>query len=390
MNKQTDTTNPSTFLPITEREKRQGFYNLPTSPAADLLVKTMGAREDVNELYQYRKPGSTIAVQSSGKARRIDVENTAGNVMIELSSVDKVIGNRKGVKKMFLYALTQINEQAYSVENGVGVLRSDSITFTLQDLQDAGLYSTNDTARRGFTRARDAFTSMKVMGKQKRGKKSAATIDALEVLFTGGKIKNNICTLYLNDRINWGFICSYYTLLPKWAFSLPINAFDMLYTIFFLARQNTSKIQQQGYFTISIETIRKRLGLPPLETTRRLKESIMQPIEDAITNIEDTRMAIEQAGQDFTITPSPQENTRDFLENGYLKIGLAGNYASSFIDIAQGKTEAIEAKKKKQEKAKQKALIELYQEQLKKAAEEQKAELEKKLAEAEAEYKKLE
>ena len=354
-----------------EEGKRKDFRRLPTSAPVDYIMKTMGAKKDVDDLAIFSRPGTTITAQKLGDARRVSIETPSGDIVIELGDVEKIVGNRRGIKKMFCYCLTKINEQAYRTDKktGAGILTQGAISFTLKEMVEAGLYSDIRGARRGATAAIEALTSLKIKGKQYKGnnKRKTTTIEALEVLFTGGNISKGVCTFYLNERINWGFICAYYTILPQWAYSLPLAAFDLLYTILYLARQNVDKISKQGCFSISLQQICARLGLPDIASCNKIKEKIMQPIEDAITAIEEARLEAEGADLEFTITPSKieAETIRSYLENGYLEIRLAGEYATNFIAIAENKAHIIEEHKKLKAKAKLKAYADHEKQKLK-------------------------
>lgn len=136
-----------------------------------------------------------------------------------------------------------MNKQAYSD----GILKKNYMQFPLQELIDIGYYSRPQSARRGFHDATDILISVKVKGNMKKSEKET-TVTALEVLFTGANIKNGTCTIFLNERINWSFIASYYTILPKYSFKLSNIAFDLLLYIFNLARQNVKMIEKKGYF----------------------------------------------------------------------------------------------------------------------------------------------
>ena len=93
----------------------------------------------------------------------------------------------------------------------------------------------------------------------------------------------------------------------------------------------------------------------------------MQPIEDAITAIEEARLEAEGADLEFTITPSKieAETIRSYLENGYLEIRLAGEYETNFIAIAENKAHIIEEHKKLKAKAKLKAYADHEKQKLK-------------------------
>jgi hypothetical protein len=94
----------------------------------------------------------------------------------------------------------------------------------------------------------------------------------------------------------------------------------MLDYIYYLARQNTDKlIIKEGYFNISLEAINEYLGNPKPDETEHHQQLIIEPILNAIDEIEDAR-----ENNELRITPFynfDYKNAHDFLQ-GYLKIEL--------------------------------------------------------------------
>lgn len=351
--------NTSFFDPITaEQEAPKEFLELPTSPATDFVMQTLGTDGNIERLKDNAKAtrnGTEYTIRKKGNARQIEAVKGNQTITIEISNIDNLLGSKKGAKKIFIYNLIEINKQAYSG----GVMRQDYITFPLQALVDVGLYSSDKTARVAIKNSFSTLLGLQLKGTltEQRGRKKAVTIEAVEMPFTGYNIKNGQVTVYLNPRIDYGFLCRFYTVIPSYYFSLPANASDLLYLIFYLARQNISKIKEKGYFDISFRTIHTRLNLPSEIGNTRPQQLIKEPIEKAITEIEEKAHS-----SDFTLTPYYDENAniKDFLDNGFLRIGLKNNYATAFINLATSKEKAIEQKQKQEakilERAKEKAL----------------------------------
>ena len=233
-------------------------------------------------------------------------------------------------------------------------MRRNFVQFPLQELIDIGYYSRPQSARKGFNDAMDVLTSLKVKGTLKKGKKNTIEQSAIEVLFTGANIKKGTCTIFLNERINWGFVSSFYTVLPRYYFRLSNRASDLLYYIFYIARQRTKDIESRGYFTISMRAIQERLNLPSEIGNANPDRTIKKPIEDAVE-------AIEEASNDkeFNIELHYKEGApiASYLSNGYLKIELKGEYAKDFIALSKEKAKQIEKHEKKKEEIIEKAII---------------------------------
>ena len=336
------------------------FYNMPTSPITDIILRAMNTNGNLSALTSKRKAinhSQKISILENNKKRRIKVDSKKYTVTLELSDIEKLIGSNKSAKKMFVFILIKINEQAYSD----GQLKRNYIEFPLQELTDIGFYSRQQSARTGFKSSMDTLTSLKISGTlQQRGKKVIEQ-SSIEVIFTGGNIKNGVCTVYLNERISWGFIAIFYTILPRYCFRLSNRAFDLLCYIFYLARQNTKDIEEKGYFNIGLRAIQERLNLPsekdaqnPGRNINNPERDIRQPIEKAIEEIEELNN-----NRDFTITPmyDLKASISHYLDDGYLKIELRGKYAENFVRLSINSTQKIQKAKKRKEAIIEKARI---------------------------------
>lgn len=337
---------------LTERERHKDFYNVPTSPATDTILKVMGTSSNLAKLPAKGKNVNhhqKIEVLQNGRKRQVIVNSEVSTVTLEISDIDKLVGSNKPAKKMFIFSLIKMNEQAFSG----GMLRRNYIQFPLQQLIDIGYYSRPQSARKGFNDAMDILTSLKVKGALKKGKKKNIEQSTIEVLFTGANIKNGTCTIFLNERINWAFVATFYTIIPKYYFSLPNRASDLLYYIFYLARQRVKEIENRGYFTIGLRAVQERLNLPKETETKNPDRDIKQSIEEAVTAIEEASKDIE-----FTITPiyNMGDPIANYLSNGYLKIELKGKYAKDFITLSKETAKQIQTAQKRRETITQKAL----------------------------------
>lgn len=353
-----------------ERAETKEFYNVPTSPATDTILRVLGTRgepltspENAEAYIEQSKKvnhSQKIEVLIDGDKRKFIVCNDVSTVTLEISDIEKLIGSNKPAKKLLVLSLIKLNEQAYSD----GALRRNYIQFPLKEMVDIGFYSTPQAARIGFASAMDSLTDIKVKGELHKGNKKTEEQYVLEMLFTGGRIKNGVCTVFINERINWAFIAAFYTILPKYYFKLSNRASDLLYYIFYLARQNVKKIEQQGYFTISMRAIQNRLGLPDKTKTKNPQRDIIDAIEGAISDIEEASKDLE-----FLITPVYDKNASiaDYLSNGYIKISLSGHYALDFINLSKETEKKLKDSRKRQEaivdRAKEKALVKKLEEE---------------------------
>lgn len=341
--------------PLKPVEQRD-FYNVPDSTASNLILETLGAGAAIADLPARKRQvnhSTTLEVLESGKRRQVSLKTQRASVTIELADIDKLTGSNKPAKKLFVLALIKANEQAIHD----GQLTKNYISFPLQELIDTGFYSTPQSARKGFNAGMDTLTSLKIKGHIQQTKKKGSSIDALEVLFTGARIERGQCTIFFNERISWSFIAQYFTILPRYYFRLPNRASDLLYYIFYLARQHTKDIEERGYFTISFRAIQHRLQLPSEVGNNNPDRTIKQPIEEAIEQIEDGHSGL-YGNEDFSLLPVYDEYApiANFLDNGYLRVELKGSFAETFIAISEDTAKQIEAAQKRQARITEKAI----------------------------------
>lgn len=336
--------------------EQKDFYNVPDSTASNLILETLGAGADIADLPARKRQvnhSTTLEVLESGKRRQVSLKTQKASVTIELADIDKLTGSNKPAKKLFVLALIKANEQAIHD----GQLTKNYISFPLQELIDTGFYSTPQSARKGFNAGMDTLTSLKIKGHIQQTKKKGSSIDALEVLFTGARIERGQCTIFFNERISWSFIAQYFTILPRYYFRLSNRASDLLYYIFYLARQHTRDIEERGYFTIGFRAIQHRLQLPSEIGNNNPDRTIKQPIEEAIEQIEDGHSGL-YGNMEFSLFPVYDETATisEYLENGYLRVELEGAFAKTFIAISKDTAKQIEAAQKRQERIAEKAI----------------------------------
>lgn len=340
--------------PLQQTEK-SSFYNVPDSPATHLILETLGAGAGLADLPARKKQvshGTSLEVLEDGKKRRVISTSPKAKITLELADIEKFTGNNKPAKKLFVLTLIKANEQA--IFNGE--LGRDYISFPLQELIDIGFYKTIQSARNGFKTALDALTDIKVSGELQKTKKNKISVIGLHP-FRKAWIEKNQCYIQLESDFNWSFIAQYFTILPRYYFKLPNRASDLLYYIFFLARQHTRDIEERGYFTISFRAIQHRLQLPNEKGLNNPQRDIKQPIEDAIEQLE-TEHSQYYGNMEFSLLPVCDDTASiaDYLDNGYLQVSLKGAFAQTFIEISKDTAKQIETSQKRTARITEKAL----------------------------------
>lgn len=328
------------------------LFSMPTSPAINLIQESLIHGSNLKEIGERKKAfnhSASYELQGQGNSRRLTKNTDKGTVTLEIPDINQVVGNNKTAKKLFTYAIIKANEQA--VFNGE--LGRNYITFPLQELVKLGMYKNDTTARRGFDAGASLLTSLKVKGSIRKSPKSVASIETLEVLFTGANIKNGQCTLYLNERINWGFLFQYFTIMPRESLKLQNRAFDLCHYVFTRARQLKGDIEKKGYFTISFRAIQERLALPSEVGNRRPQQLIKQPIDEAIANIEAT---LRTADIELLTVVNEDAPIKEWLDTGYLRVTLKGEYAREFIALSKEQRKQIDNRRKRTDRITEKAI----------------------------------
>lgn len=332
-----------TPVPIEEKE----WQSLPNSEIINHLErvinrtaagrKPVGSPQRPHHKVQERKEGGVI----SYKQTNIKTGDSYTVNITDINGVMKKTG--KTFMKMFVFSLQKMATQGFPLETG----------FSLQELVDLGMYDSVRSARRAVKNFYEDQKRFSIGGDITimRGRKKEKVREMAGQLIGGYDITDSYVTLYRTTQFNLDIIAPYFTIFPRSAFVLNSNAFVLMHYICFLARQNVRAIKEKGCFFISFEAIRYQLGLPSPDevTNRQYRQLIREPIEAAITEIEDRIIkpgAI--CAYDLTLTMRyPLETEKDtpikeWLTEGKLEVGIAGEFAKPFIALADKTKDNVE------------------------------------------------
>lgn len=346
------------------KEKYNDFYNVPSTQPL-LFIKQIFATnlfKNGEKYFEKTDRHTHYSIEDTPTNVTFKKDNRTSEIMVTLDDVKLFEGkNNKGLIKLFPFVMIKCNEQNYNKRIG----------FSLQELVDNGMYSSITTARKAVKDNLEKLRKLSISGYTKRGLKGKKIESEVHSsLITEWRIDNSYVTIITGEFINIEFLANYFTVLPPYAFKLSLNAFLLLDYIFCMARQHARSISENGTFKISLRAIRNYLYLPTVETVkeeknRKYNQFIKEPIESAIEEIENENKSI-----DFTITPTFKSdidpvNINEWLD-GYLEIGLNGDFAERFISIAQKQEAEIKTCKKRKEKALLTAETKMLQESMKK------------------------
>ena len=281
---------------------------IPSSAATHTVMISLQQKGNLNKL--------KLAIESTSNSKTMDSQiavlsdeygdpHTYGLITVTgrktqlklaIRDVEKLGHASVGTRKIYMYILQLINQQCI---NHKGDFFNDSVTFPLQDLVDMGIYNREQSARKGFHAAMLILESFSVEFHYKiyagNGKKVASRQDGCIVLFTGHFVKNGICTIFLNNKAAWNQLASnHWMIMPDYYGYLAGEAVDLIYQIFYLARQRTSEISTNASFTIKLATVHKGLALRDPAETNDIHIDIYRKVDSAINQISGRNDELEQ------------------------------------------------------------------------------------------------
>ena len=319
-----------------EKELKAGQFteiaplgSVPNGEIVYWLIRTLNSSKGGRTVQaSTRNRHEEITTLQKGDSLRFVRENkqTKTTQIVEMKNALKYLGKTKTFVKLLIFSLQKMTAQNFPLEVG----------FSLQELVTLGVYENTSNARRAVKKFFEQQLDTPLSGTLKKGKRIINERES--VLFYDLSFDNGFVTLSANPKINMEFIANYFTVFPRFAYALNGNAFSLVHYIFFLARQKAQDIKDKGTFTISLEAVREYLGLPAPEdvNNRKYRQYIIEPIEKAIEETEEALRKVPEAAEyGFTITPygTDTSNIRQWLQ-GYLEIGLKGDFAETFIRLA--------------------------------------------------------
>lgn len=344
--------------------KENDVIFLPNTPATQLMatsITKMKIANGANSMYGYgidglrnfsdelnattnHKATVTTAIKDGKRVTKLTQKrkNATSETEIEIAFFDfdtTLKNSNKHTVKLFYYILTK-GLQLYDQKNGT--MAQHTTQFNLSELVDIGMFNSIDTARREVSKSLDALVTLRAGVKYKK-KRNQTKRDFMDIpIFTKKGIKNNVVTVqyYIDEKpLHWGFLFDYYTTLPDYAFKLSEKTFNLLQHIYATARQGKTKA--------SFEIIARQLNLPNVEDTTQVSRDILNPIEKAVTEIED----IQTNGLKLELHYNETETRAEQARNGYLLFELPQEEQERFNEIKKNKVKKIEQIEKSKLKA---------------------------------------
>ena len=338
-------------------DERPSLLDMPTGPMQNVIIEVMGVGFDDLKTLKKRKLAISHSCTFDGKITpsfaQVQVNTSSSFSYVRFNKILPVLKKNIPAIKLFVFAMIKAGEQMYRK----GELVDDKVVFSLQNLVDYGMYANMDAARKGFKNNVATLKGLEIEGKifKKNDKKNdkkkiIPVVERGESVITGWSIKNNVCMIRFNYAVNWALFMSYFTVLPRYFFKMSERGSALLLYIFSQARMNIPSLQKNGYFTVSFRSIQARLNLPDEKETKNPRRTIFDPIEAAVTEIEEIHYK-EYNTDEIKLEPVYPENTRilQILEEGRLKVYLSGSFMQRFVELSKRTQNKIERVEKLQE-----------------------------------------
>ena len=339
--------------------------DVPTTPIVKELFSVIsGAVNDEDAVRRYKENTNDVShgktkinayMSKDNKTLRIEVINEMSRSVIEIPSLLELSKHSFAATKLFLYIMHKGIEQNVAARTGKDI----SVTFTLADMVEDGLYTDTRSARRAFKEGYDILKQFEVTGEIRlksgtvEGRRDVTPdADRARSMFVGRDIEKagkSPCRVYLNPLMNWDFLLYFYTTVPVWTFSLPKRAMNLMFWIFITARKNVGKLKPNGpnYIKSSYKSVQSWLNLPRYDETDTPKKEIIMPIHAAVEEIktahdnfrrqvmEDIAREKAQAATDAERkTDEPADvKTKDVLDKGKVIANINEPYTTKLLKI---------------------------------------------------------
>lgn len=288
---------------------------------------------------------------AKGKAQyRTNEDNTAILKKTDKAEITIDLGGSisRPTKNIALYMLHLLGLQNITTN----LFNDESIEFPLADLVEIGMYKQTKYAREGFYKAHKELANIKLSAVIKNEKGEINNFNTSNMFIDVG-LNRGTCYFNLNHIINWSVFCTTYALLPKTYWSLTVNAQDLFYNIFSLARQQTKGHKEKEIsFNISFRNIQAIMNLPSEYIT---EEDIYSFIDNKIESLK---------------KKTPGEQAQDKILTAINNITKAYNLSIKEIKDKISLIEPLEKKEKPELEQKEladiKALIALIKSQIRK------------------------
>lgn len=330
---------------ITKRPSRLPAISEFTNTYAMTFLLRLFATDGVPEPVGKEK----IITSDYKNIRSIIYKSRKQSVGVYLSNADGIFKSGNLMTKWFIYLIHQAGQQGFS----------DAFSFSLQEVVDLGMYKSKNSAWEAFNEQFMVMQGGITIAVSKQALTEDAAVNGATHGFFGSHVrKGDIVTVYFTSSFSASMFTEYFTVLPRFAYSLSVRSCLMLTHIMFEARQNYDGLKEgKPYtFTVSIQTLCEYMGLPKIEDVKnsRYRQLIITPFENSVKEILDAQKGnpdCEDYKIDLKVKTITDAGIDDWI-GGNLEVTMTGTITNLFVKVATKKAK----NKKKIEDAKVKAI----------------------------------
>lgn len=314
------------FLQLFAGNNGSHSISVPRSNLTDLAERIFNHRGKKPSSSKYNRNEAYHGTLDKGLAQYTR-ETDEYTYLVEVREADKIF-TRQGNQftKMLTFSMQHWKEEGYP----------GRVSFPLDDMVQARMYSTQANARVGATTFLRQLSSISMKRKLNKNRSWIGSN-----VITDWGIVNNVVFFDINPSVPNYLLAEFTSELPDWAYDLSPSAFNLLLKITGQARQSGKQIKETGHFDLRVDTVRAFMGLPsPTEVTgRKYKERIKDPIENALEEIEETSMR-HRGEWPIQITPTwdEGEDIEAYLAER-LVVKLPDSVQQGYVEIAERKVE---------------------------------------------------
>lgn len=301
-----------------------------------------GLRKYAEELNTDSRNKAIVMHRGTGTTQQAKIELQRNEAVMTITyEIDKFLKNaNESTQKIFYFLLCKM---IHHYDAKTGKLSTNTIEFRIDELIEVGIYKIQQSAYKGFDETMKALESIRVDYKNtvtRRGRKPAYSDFGGGHIFARHDKKGGTAFVVLGDSDQWelkknfSFLFAQYTILPEYAFKLSQKSFNLLSYVYARARQNSDEIH--------FDTLIQKLNLLNPEETKNITRDIIEPIDKAITEIED----ICDGKIKFELIIDENLKLSEQIKKGYLKIYLNEDENQRFKNIAH-KRQKLQNKAKK-------------------------------------------
>ena len=307
---------------------------IPSGEAVHILNYVMAHSDDLAAvparkfLYNHTQ---NITVRRARGTTYIDVTTGENKITIGVDDIGGAIKTRGKAAQRILNLILQ--SAAHTCIDDNGQLFQQEARIPIKNLVGPGMYKTRQSAEKALKKITPQLAGI-VTTSYGRGSTHSRPF------FIGIDSDASEIRARINPEIAWGDVLKYYTYIPDYYRTLPPTAASLFFYIFLRARQNAKAIKERGYFTIGYRAIWDWLGLPDDTATKNPGRDIKDPIDTAIEQIEEAQrqrgINAPDGNPGFTLEPTVDDDLpiTQYLDTGYLKVGLKGEYSEHFSELA--------------------------------------------------------